>query len=111
MHLLLCGRACSNSFDGERVLDGEARLGGVERRSPVGFLSLFEFYGSMEVGSFLKHPAAPVWVVVSESHYSVAWSPDGRALGEGLLPFTLCYWDQLANQEEVIRLTRARAPD
>lgn len=111
MHLLLCGRACSNAFDGEKLLDGEARLRGVHRQSTVGFLSLFEFYGSMVVGDFLKHPAAPVWVVVSESHYSVLWSPDGRARGGGSFPFTLNYWDQLANQEEVIRFTRAQRVD
>lgn len=68
----------------------------------------------MEVGSFLKHPSSPVWVVSSESHYSVMWSPDGRATadgGKGRPPFTIHYWDQLANQDEVIRLTATPAAD
>lgn len=43
VQLLACGRASSNAFDGERLLDGEARLRGVRATAPVGFLSLFEW--------------------------------------------------------------------
>lgn len=43
-------------------------------RCEVGFLSLFESYNYIEVGSFLKEPRYPIWVVCSESHYSVLFS-------------------------------------
>lgn len=51
-----------------------------------------------QVGSNLKNPELPIWVVCSESHFTVLFSPDGRA-ERGLPPFDLIYYDELANQE------------
>ena len=34
----------------------------------IGFLTLFEHYKSIEVGSFFKNPRYPVWVVCSERY-------------------------------------------
>ena len=42
----------------------------------VGLLSLFEHYQSCRVGERLKCPARPVWLVCSESHFSLLWSSD-----------------------------------
>eukprot|EP00904_Undaria_pinnatifida_P010389 jgi/Undpi1/6480/HiC_scaffold_20.g08959.m1 len=94
VNLLLLGRAHSNVFDGQRVLsdgdggakrgtaEGEGGGGGGDRvvlqgapcRGRVGFLTLFEAYKHVEVGEHLKTPESPVWVVCSESHYSVLFS-------------------------------------
>lgn len=98
------------------------RLGGVPRRGLVGFLTLQEAYGYYEVGDYYKSPQVPVWVVYSESHYSVLFSTEARLLdGERKAPcgveecvsqaagtsqaFDLYYWDMLANQDETIRMT------
>ena len=70
VNLLLLGRAHSNVFDGQRVIDGEGDrakrpahdeglrennecvvLTGVPTRGRVGFLTLFEAYKYVEVGA------------------------------------------------------------
>lgn len=84
VNLLLTGRAHSNVFDGSRTLDDEAPqataasgqessllLRGIPHRSDVGFLTLFEAFDYVRVGSYYKTPRVPIWVVCSESHYSV----------------------------------------
>ena len=50
---------------------GQLVLRGVCQRARVGLLTLFEWYRYMEVGQHLKSPGLPVWVVCSESHFSV----------------------------------------
>ena len=62
------------------------------------------------MGQHYKFPEDAVWVVYSESHYSVMFSDDVEAFhdtreGKVDRPFDLFYWDMLANQDEVIRLT------
>ena len=136
VNLLLLGRAVSNVFDGDKELGDQGqgsadivRLGGVPRRGDVGFLTLQEAYGYYEVGEHYKTPRVPIWVVYSESHYSILLSPDlflvaNTNRGEGSSashsstarcsrygsflaaePFDLYYWDMLADQDEVVRLT------
>jgi hypothetical protein len=90
VNLLLTGTAVSNVFDGCQQF-GEAAsavsasagaaaagadgdqlvLRGVEQRARVGLLTLFEWYRYVTVGQNLKCPQFPVWVVCSESHFSV----------------------------------------
>uniref|UniRef100_A0A6U4VFS2 Deubiquitinating enzyme MINDY-3/4 conserved domain-containing protein n=3 Tax=Hemiselmis andersenii TaxID=464988 RepID=A0A6U4VFS2_HEMAN len=107
VNLFLVGRAVANAFDGDKDLDG-MKLTGVHKRSNVGMLTLFEHYDSMQVGSRLKDPITPVWVVCSESHFSVIFSCDAEevqsatASGGG---FDLHYYDELAKQDEPIRLS------
>ena len=126
VNLLLTGAATSNVFDGERALGDDkppgggaaesgggdvVRLRGVGARAPVGFLSLHEAYDYFRVGRHYKTPRSPVWVVYSESHYSLLFSRDARTLGwgacdDGAAPggdvpcdgFDLFYWDMLADQ-------------
>ena len=80
------------------------------RQSRVGFLMLYEWYMNAEVGSFLKRPQCPVWVVCAESHYTVLFSDDRDRAIAGALPFSLWYYDQLARQDAAIRLTLSASP-
>ena len=52
---------------------------GIGRKCRVGLLTLFEWYKYVEVGPSLKCPELPVWVVCSESHFTVLYSNDLRA--------------------------------
>lgn len=116
VNLLLCGRARSNVFDGDQVLEGASAsdpdaivLRGISSQSEIGFLSLFEAYQNLVVGSHLKQPRVNIWVVCSESHYSVLFAAEPRALEDRSLEsqstVDLLYYDGLANQDEEIRLT------
>lgn len=115
VNLLICGQACSNVFNGKQLLEGSSEddpkavvLKGVTSQSVVGFLSLFEAYEYMAVGSHLKSPQFNIWVVCSESHYSVLFA-EPKLLQDTHLDerrrLDLFYYDGLANQDEVIRLS------
>lgn len=56
INLLLFGKCISNVFDHEVALEGKT-LRGVQTQSDIGFLSLFEHYGSCEV--ILSHLYLP----------------------------------------------------
>ncbi|XP_043103484.1 probable ubiquitin carboxyl-terminal hydrolase MINDY-4 [Puntigrus tetrazona] len=111
VNLLLCGRAVSNVFNDEMKLDSGngnfTLLKGIKTRCNIGLMSLFEHYNICKIGSHLKSPKFPIWVVCSESHFSVLFCPsedlatDHRKEEE----FDLYYYDGLANQQEPIRLT------
>ena len=120
VNLAITGTAVSNVFDGHKSMDGMLMKGipataAGSSGSTVGMLSLFEHYGYVEVGSVLKRPCYPVWIVCSESHYSVLYcEEDGNkqqqqaaAVGgkDGWVKFDLFYYDELIKQQEVIRLT------
>mmetsp|Transcript_6937 Transcript_6937/g.20266 ORF Transcript_6937/g.20266 Transcript_6937/m.20266 type:complete len:300 (+) Transcript_6937:336-1235(+) len=75
-------------------------LRGIPSRCDVGFLTLFEAYEYMEVGQNLKEPRCPIWVICSESHYSVLFSPEDNVRGV----LEVYYYDELGDQEEEIRL-------
>ncbi|RHY06924.1 hypothetical protein DYB36_003830 [Aphanomyces astaci] len=112
VNLLLLGYACSNVFDGTKDLGGGDNatsssmvLRGVQKRSVVGFLTLFEAYDYMVVGDHLKVPVDNIWVVCSESHYSVMFADPAISPSTSSASFDLFYFDGLANQDEVIRLT------
>jgi hypothetical protein len=49
-------------------------LRGIDKQSAVGFLALLEHLRYCEVGSFLKNPINPVWVLGSETHLTVLFS-------------------------------------
>ncbi|CAH7147879.1 Mindy4 [Phodopus roborovskii] len=111
VNLLLTGRAVSNVFNDVVELDsGDGNitlLRGIEARSDIGFLSLFEHYNVCQVGCFLKTPRFPIWVVCSESHFSILFSLQPELLSDWRVErlFDLYYYDGLANQQEEIRLT------
>eukprot|EP00913_Durusdinium_trenchii_P032817 g30722.t1 len=108
--LMVFGRAYSNVFDGTKRLgsakDGWLVLQGAPKRPSIGFLSLFEAYACIEVGGRYKGPTCPVWVICAESHYTVLFSADGTVNPqESEKVLDLFYFDQLARQNERIRLT------
>ncbi|XP_058383740.1 probable ubiquitin carboxyl-terminal hydrolase MINDY-4 [Diceros bicornis minor] len=111
VNLLLTGKAVSNVFNDVVELDsGNGNimlLKGIAARSDIGFLSLFEHYNVCQVGCFLKTPRFPIWVVCSESHFSVLFSLQPELLRDWRTErlFDLYYYDGLANQQEQIRLT------
>ncbi|XP_065102789.1 probable ubiquitin carboxyl-terminal hydrolase MINDY-4 isoform X1 [Paramisgurnus dabryanus] len=111
VNLLLCGRAVSNVFDDEMKLDSGngnlTLLKGIKARCNIGLLSLFEHYNICKVGSHLKTPKFPIWVICSESHFSVLFSLSEELAADRWKKkeFDLYYYDGLANQQEPIRLT------
>ncbi|XP_053115336.1 probable ubiquitin carboxyl-terminal hydrolase MINDY-4 isoform X2 [Hemicordylus capensis] len=111
VNLLLTGKAVSNVFNDVMELDsGNGNvtvLKGIVGRSEVGLLSLFEHYNVCQVGCYLKTPRFPVWLVCSESHFSVLFCLQKDLLGDWKMErqFDLYYYDGLASQQEEIRLT------
>ena len=99
VHLLLVGKATSNTFDGNKLLDETTVLKGIHQKSDIGLLSLFEHYASIVVGENLKSPTYPIWLVCSESHFTVLF---GLSLGlerttlADRRPIELYYYDQLS---------------
>jgi len=96
INLMLTGQARSNVHDGEKDLGDGFVLKGVEKRGDVGFLTFFEYFGYFEVGDHLKSPRVPIWIVCSESHYSVIFSVNSGALSNSNKQFDLVYYDELA---------------
>ncbi|NXU52825.1 MINY4 hydrolase, partial [Turnix velox] len=111
VNLFLTGKAVSNVFNNVIELDsGNGNitvLKGITSRSDIGLLSLFEHYDVCQVGCYLKTPKYPIWLVCSESHFSVLFCLEKDLLGDWKTErkFDLYYYDGLANQEEEIRLT------
>eukprot|EP00062_Callorhinchus_milii_P023624 gi/632982668/ref/XP_007908263.1/ PREDICTED: protein FAM188B [Callorhinchus milii] len=111
VNLLLTGRAVSNVFNDVVDLDsGNGNitvLKGITGRSDIGLLSLFEHYSICKVGSYLKTPRFPIWVVCSESHFSVLFSLKKELMNDWKFErkFDMYYYDGLANQQDEIRLT------
>ena len=84
--LLLTGKAHSNVFDGtlEGVMD--TPMMGIVDRCAVGYLTLVEALneGYITVGDNYKRPRWPVYVICSESHYSVLFGLVSRAIIAGI---------------------------
>lgn len=108
VNLALQGTACSNVFDGDKTIDESMILRGVQQRSQIGFLTLFEHYEYVKVGSFYKNPEVPIWVLCSESHYSTVFCQHGSqrpTVSDDFGKFDIYFYDELANQTEEFRLT------
>lgn len=107
VNLLLTGKAASNVFDGILELDSggneKSILRGIESQSEIGFLSLFEHYDSCKVGENLKSPMYPIWVVCSESHFTVlfATSMNVALPQHDLEHFILFYYDGFGQDCEI----------
>jgi len=104
VNLFLTGKATSNTFDGEKNLDTIV-LKGITDISSVGFLTLFEHYGSCVVGDYLKSPTFPIWVLCSESHFTVIFSlmrGAERTSTADRHVVELIYYDGLGRQDEPI---------
>ncbi|KFQ28443.1 Protein FAM188A, partial [Mesitornis unicolor] len=70
INLLLTGHAVSNVWDGDRECSG-MKLLGIHKQATVGFLTLMESLRYCKVGSYLKSPKFPIWVLGSETHLTV----------------------------------------
>lgn len=96
---------CKVRRESWEVPAGLSRPGGRRGSFPTAF-SHVEPVG-FEVGAYLKTPQYPIWLVCSESHFSVLFGLQRELLTsqhQGL-QFDLYYYDGLANQQEEIRLT------
>lgn len=82
VNLLLCGQAVANVFDGRMDLGGGMSLKGIPSNVEVGFLTLLESLNFCKVGQQLKCPKWPIWVVGSESHYTVLFALDTNVQSE-----------------------------
>lgn len=111
VNLFMTGQAVSNVFNDKMELNGGTGivtvLKGIPHRSNIGFLSLFEHYGNCQVGSYYKTPKYPIWIVCSESHFSVLFSMKQDLISDWRAErrFDLYYYDGLARQQDPIRLT------
>lgn len=81
INLLLTGRAVPNVFNGDIEYHKNGRklshpLTGIKGRNEIGFLSTEEHHDprSFQVGSMLKTPKFPVWVVKTGERYGVMFS-------------------------------------
>ncbi|KAL2649670.1 hypothetical protein R1flu_017798 [Riccia fluitans] len=74
VNLLLCGQAVPNVFDGSMDLGSGMFLKGIPGSVEVGFLTLLESLNLCKVGQQLKRPKWPIWVVGSDSHYTVLFA-------------------------------------
>jgi ubiquitin carboxyl-terminal hydrolase MINDY-3/4 len=82
LNLLLCGKAVSNVFDGDMPMgDSGLTLKGVGQQNDIGYLTQLEALRFCQVGSYYKSPVLPIWVVGSESHFTVLFS-SSRAVNE-----------------------------
>lgn len=82
MNLLLCGEVVAHVFDGRMDLGGGMFLKGISANVEVGFLTLLESLNFCKVGQYLKCPKWPIWVVGSESHYTVLFALDASVQDE-----------------------------
>jgi len=78
MNLLISGVAASQVHDGTVDMGGGMHLRGVPRRPDVGFLTHLEALRYCQVGSYYKKPELPIWILGSDSHYTVLFSRDVR---------------------------------
>ncbi|KAI3825869.1 hypothetical protein L1987_07569 [Smallanthus sonchifolius] len=82
VNLLLSGMAVANVFDGKMDLGGGMFVKGILTPVEVGFLTLLESLNFCKVGQSLKSPKWPIWVIGSESHYTVLFALDPQVQDE-----------------------------
>ncbi|KAG5612318.1 hypothetical protein H5410_023599 [Solanum commersonii] len=85
VNLLLSGEAVANVFDGRMDLGGGMFVKGISTTVEVGFITLLESLNFCKVGRHLKCPTWPIWVVGSESHYTVLFALDTKVQEENEL--------------------------
>ncbi|XP_054904145.1 ubiquitin carboxyl-terminal hydrolase MINDY-3 isoform X3 [Poeciliopsis prolifica] len=80
VNLLITGHAVSNVWDGDRECSG-MKLHGIHKQASVGFLTLMESLRYCKVGTFLKSPKFPIWILGSETHLSVFFTKELSLVG------------------------------
>merc|ERR550534_2039873 len=73
------GAGTSNVFDGAQELGGGLKLKGVTvPHVDIGYLSEVEALQYLTVGERYKYPRLPIWVLGSQTHYTVLFSGDAK---------------------------------
>ncbi|KAF2291213.1 hypothetical protein GH714_020688 [Hevea brasiliensis] len=85
LHLLGMPLRLSLMCFGRMDLGGGMCLKGISTSVEVGFLTLLESLNFCKVGQHLKCPKWPIWVVGSESHYTVLFALDTTVQDENEL--------------------------
>uniref|UniRef100_A0A1B6DPN6 Ubiquitin carboxyl-terminal hydrolase MINDY n=1 Tax=Clastoptera arizonana TaxID=38151 RepID=A0A1B6DPN6_9HEMI len=80
INLMISGRAVAHVWNNDQDVGG-LKLRGIDKQCNVGFLTLLEHLRYCEVGSFLKGPINPVWVLGSETHLTVLFSFEKQLVG------------------------------
>uniref|UniRef100_A0A8C5G863 Ubiquitin carboxyl-terminal hydrolase MINDY n=1 Tax=Gouania willdenowi TaxID=441366 RepID=A0A8C5G863_GOUWI len=80
VNLLVTGHAVSNVWDGDRECSG-MKLHGIQKQASVGFLTLMESLRYCKVGTCLKSPKFPIWILGSETHLSVFFAKEMSLVG------------------------------
>lgn len=105
VNLILTGRAVSNVFNGNKELneaDSETViLKGIAKQSRIGFLSLSEYENNDQVGSYLKYPEHPIWVLNGNNHYLALFGTSRKILEDIYEEFHLFYTDSLSSHQEI----------
>lgn len=89
INMMITGQAVSNVFNNDQVVAGLSMLNffsflqlnfikqffffvlglqGIEKQSEVGFMTLLEHLRYCQVGTYLKNPCNPIWVLGSDTH-------------------------------------------
>lgn len=77
INLMLTGRAVPYVWDNDKNIGG-LMLRGINQQSDIGFLTVMEQMQYCTVGSFYKSPRCPIWLLGSETHLSVLFSPEKK---------------------------------
>ncbi|KXJ12642.1 ubiquitin carboxyl-terminal hydrolase MINDY-3 homolog [Exaiptasia diaphana] len=80
INLLMTGKAVSNVWNLSKAVGG-LELKGIPKQSEIGFLTILEAHRYCEVGSFLKCPIYPIWLLGSETHITVLFCVDQSLTG------------------------------
>ena len=83
----------------------ELTLKGIPHQQEIGFLTLYEAYDQLQVESFYKQPKSPIWIICSESHYSVCFALDSSLITSLPPKFDIVYYDELAHQSFAVILS------
>ena len=79
LNLLICGYATSQVHDGNIPMgDTGLSLNGVQNTPRIGYLTYLEALRYCTVGEFYKTPGVPIWVVGSDSHFTVLFATNSK---------------------------------
>jgi ubiquitin carboxyl-terminal hydrolase MINDY-3/4 len=105
INLLIHGKALSNTFNNDYNVDNGH---GLSFRNDIGFLSSKEVYAkNYKVGSYLKTPKYPIWIVNIGKRFSILFCLKINLMNDWKLEklFDLYYFDASIGQDEQIKLT------
>jgi hypothetical protein len=78
INLLITGVSSGNTFDGDKIMGAGLKVRGVKSKSRIGYLTHLENLSLCRVGTFLKVPQFPVWLIGSSSHFTLVFSREER---------------------------------